>query len=237
MVCLYKQYLSRYFTSVTSIKNYLNGIRVLHLYAGLEFTVLQSFECKMLLRGISRLKQHRVRRAAPITPQILLDLYHLMDLNEPLILACWVAYVLAFFLMSRKANLVPSSIRSFDPCKHLTRGNLVVVDNGLLVTITWSKTNQFGERILQVPLPRIRGSPLCPVRAYEQLVRLVPAESYCPAFTYACKPKLRTVTQYMFVKILRLHLEKASTMPVPSLVIHLDVVVQHSPLLQEYQVN
>ena len=111
--------------------------------------------------------------------------------------------------MSRKANLVPTSLNKFDPTKHLTRGNIVLVDSGLWINIVWSKTNQYGDRILQVPVPRIHGSPLCPIRAYERLISIVPAHSSDPAFTYALKPKLRTVTQYLFVKVLREHLHKA----------------------------
>ena len=93
------QYLSRSFSTISFIKNYLNGVRLLHLYAGLEFNIMQSFELKMLLRGLTRIKQHKVKRAAAITPTILMDLYQVMDLSEPKLLACWVAFLLEFFLM------------------------------------------------------------------------------------------------------------------------------------------
>ena len=208
-VCMYIQYLSRSFKSIQSVKNYLNGVRVLHLYAGFEFNMLQLFEVKILLKGLTRLKQHRVKRAAAITPDILLDLFHVMDLDDPLVYACWVAFLMAFFLMLRKSNLVPTSVRTFDLDKHLSRGNILIVDDGLLVNITWSKTNQFGARLLQVPIPSIPGSVLCPVSAYKRLVQLVPADSSLPAFTYKVRPKLMTVTQYQFVNVLRSYLNKA----------------------------
>ena len=35
-------------------------------------------------------------------------------------------------------------------------------DLGLLVTMRWSKTNQFGQRSVQIPLPKIPGSALYP---------------------------------------------------------------------------
>ena len=53
----------------------------------------------------------------------------------------------------------------FDPKKQLCRSDVVVGNNGLLVTIRWSKTNQFGGRAHVVPLVAIPGSPLCPVGA------------------------------------------------------------------------
>ena len=96
-VCVYAQYLSRRFKSTISIKNYVNGVRLLHLYTGFEFDIHQSFEYKLLMKGLARIKNHRVKRAAAISPSILLDLFHVMDLRDPLNLACWVTYLLSFF--------------------------------------------------------------------------------------------------------------------------------------------
>ena len=49
----------------------------------------------------------------------------------------------------------------------------------------WSsatKTIQFGERLLHIPLLRIHDSPLCPVSAYLRMIRVVPARRSCPVF-------------------------------------------------------
>ena len=125
---------------------------------------------RSLLRGFARLNPHWVKHADAITPKIMLDIYSVMDIDDPLVLACCAAFLLAFFLMARKANLVPSGLRSFDARKHLTRGNIVFVPSGLIVNMGWSKTNQFGARLLKVPVPHLPNSPLCPVTAYKRLV-------------------------------------------------------------------
>ena len=52
----------------------------------------------------------------------------------------------------------------------------------LVVLIKWSKTNQFGSRLLKVPLLVIPGSVLCPVEAYKTMIREVPAASQNPVF-------------------------------------------------------
>ena len=86
--------------------------------------------------------------------------------------------------------MVPSSIRSFDARKHLCRGDVLVGQDGILVTFGWSKTNQFGKRTVLIPIPSIDNSILCPVLAYKKLIDLVPARTTHRAFTFAVKPKL-----------------------------------------------
>ena len=44
------------------------------------------------------------------------------------------------------------------------------------------KTNQFGNRLLKIPLAAIPGSVLCPVTAYYNMVKLNPASETGPAF-------------------------------------------------------
>ena len=53
-----------------------------------------------------------------------------------------------------------------------------------------SKTDQFGVRLLQVPVPRVPHSPLCPVMAFRSLINRVPASSDVSAFTFQTFPKV-----------------------------------------------
>ena len=93
-------------------------------------------------------------------------------------------FLFTFYLMARLANIVPKSAKSFDPRRHLTRGDVAVTSHGLLVTFKCTKTIQFGERLLHIPLLRIHDSPLCPVSAYLRMIRLVPARQSCPVFSH-----------------------------------------------------
>ena len=60
--------------------------------------------------------------------------------------------------MAGLANIVPKSAESFDPCRHFTRRDVAVTSHGLLVTFKCTKTIQFGERLLHIPLLRINDS-------------------------------------------------------------------------------
>ena len=81
-------------------------------------------------------------------------MYKFIDVNNPEDLAIWCSILVGFFGLLRKKNLVPEDLLDLDPTKILTTGNFVLdKDRGLaLVYIPFSKTNQFGQRNLVIPL-------------------------------------------------------------------------------------
>ena len=211
-VCAYAQFLSRTFKAVSSIRNYLNGVKVLHVLSGFEFKHLECMQCRLLLKGISRLKMHHVKRATPVTPHVLSAIFSFLDFSSTLHVACWAAFLIGFFTMSRKSSLVPPSLPKFDYRKHLCRNNIVLGKHGLIVSFTWSKTNQDGRRHVLIPLTRIHNSCLCPVRAYERLISRVDISELQPAFTFSVKP-LKCVTAFRFIRVFRDLLQKAGFSP------------------------
>jgi hypothetical protein len=48
----------------------------------------------------------------------------------------------------------------------------------LVIKIAWSKTIQFGDRKLEIPLVKIPNSPLCSYQAYTNMCKLVPADPF-----------------------------------------------------------
>ena len=108
--------------------------------------------------------------------------------------------------MARLANIVPKPAKSFDPRRHLTRGDVAVTSHGLLVTFKCTKTIQFGERL---PLLRIHDSPLCPVSAYLRMIRVVPARRSCPVFLIFGPKGLVPLTKRTFVSAFRSYLVTA----------------------------
>ena len=101
------------------------------------------------------------------------------------------------------ANIVPKSARSFDSRRNLTRGDVAVTSHGLLVTFKCTKTIQFGERRLHIPLLRIVDSLLCPVSAYLRMIRLVPARRSSADFLISGPTGLVPLTKRSFVSNFR----------------------------------
>ena len=181
-LCRYACFLAQSLSTAEAISNYIQGIKNWALIQGQDITAFASSRLKLTLRGLRRQKRHLPRQALPITPNLLLQLRQTVLCLGKKGLVFWTLSLLAFFLSARKSNLVPDKPALFDPSKHLTRGDIVIHQDHLMVTFRWSKTIQFGQRLLQIPVRAINNSILCPVSAYTKMVQLMPGPPSLPAF-------------------------------------------------------
>jgi integrase len=181
-LCLYAQFLSRSLLSVASIRNYVSGVKTMHVYLTLDVSQFDCFQLELVFKGLSRLNPHCPNQALPITPSILLKLHQLCNMSNPEHVTYWCLFLFAFFLMARKSNLVPTVKSRAADEKFIRRKDIIWDDGKLLVQFRWTKTIQFGERILVMPLLSIPNCPLCPVSAFRRMEKLVPGEPGDPAF-------------------------------------------------------
>ena len=101
------------------------------------------------------------------------------------------------------------SARKFDPSKQLTKTDFRFFSWGTLVTIRWSKTIQFRERVVDIPLPCIPGSKLCPTTAIIHAFHFTNSTTANgQAFNWVDYPSLTAhfFTYNMFISKLRDHL-------------------------------
>ena len=147
-----------------SVKNYISGIKSLHYILDIKFPLENKVQLELMLKGMARKSSHMPNRALPITPQILNDMLKFLNLGNAEDATFWCCILFMFFLMARKSNMVPVSVSDFDPDKQLLRQDIVISKGVLVVLIKWSKTNQFGSRLLKVPLVTIPGSSLIPLK-------------------------------------------------------------------------
>jgi len=206
----YAQFLSRSCKSPDTIKIYVHGVRQLHLFHGLTAPPANAFDLKLVLTSLSRHSAHVSQQKLPITPSILLRLRSLLDLRRPLHATLWAAFCVGFFTLLRKSNLVPPSGTAFSPDKHLARESIQLTADGLMVHVKWSKTRQFRQRVLQLPVSAIPGHPLCPRQAVLNMLHLLPAKDSSPAFLVpASGGGLVSLTHATFVSHLKTLLEAA----------------------------
>ncbi len=202
-LCLFAQFLSRSFRSVSSIRNYVSAIRTLHSLTGYPCPDLSSLECRLTFRGLARIKQHVPRRASPITPAILLEIAATLDFSNDTHLVFWTLFLVAFFSLARKSNLVANTAHPSPLNTNILRSEVTVSPRQLLLHFKWTKTLQFGGRELIVPLLAIKDSILCPVRAYVSMCRRVPARPSSPAFVIRHGSGVRPVTYSQFQSFLK----------------------------------
>ncbi|XP_052778483.1 uncharacterized protein LOC128215918 [Mya arenaria] len=84
--------------------------------------------------------------------------------------------------MCRKSSIVPDSSVTFDKSKYLCRNDVSVTDFGIVVLLKYAKTNQFGDNNVVIPLCKNDSSSLCPVKAFQNMCRLVPLAPSEPLF-------------------------------------------------------
>ena len=193
----------------TSVRSYLNIIGILHKEMGPPNPLLNNWPLKSLLTGMNRAKGLTVTQKLPITPKLLRLLHSQLDHTVSLDSSFWAICLVAFYGMFRKSHLLPTTSSSFNPKKQLTKRDFKIYSWGALVTIRWSKTIQFRERVVDIPLPRIPGSPLCPTSAlYRAFSFTAPVSSRDQqAFNWVDQSShTHTFTYNSFVKKLRHHL-------------------------------
>lgn len=181
-VCLYAEFLSRSFKSYQTIRNYVYGVKLLHELLEIAFPPLQTVEYRLTLKGIQRKKSHLPRQAEPITPDILLAIAVKLDFENAVHVTLWAVYLCSFFCMLRISQIIPKSSSKSHIKLVLLRKDVQFKDNMALITIRWSKTNQFKDRVLLLPLGVIPNSILCPVQALKLMVSTVPGSEQDPLF-------------------------------------------------------
>lgn len=204
-VCLYVTRLAET-CAYRTIKSYLTGVRLLHLEAGLPNPLPSFFNLDRTLRGIKRVKgDTNPNRKLAVTPDILARVIRRLDLFSPFNSAFVAAMLVAFFGFFRKANICPAKdfSTSTEDISPVRRCDFESASDGTLVRVNLrrTKTIQYGQRILRVPLPAIPGSVLCPVTALQRLFSLVPAPPEAFAFSYEERvgARLTPLTHRLFV--------------------------------------
>ncbi|XP_070567566.1 uncharacterized protein [Ptychodera flava] len=168
VICMFFEFLSRTVTAYGTLLNFKASLKRFALYNGYDVEPLSDFFVSLSLRALKKELSCLPKQKLPITPSILLKFARFLDFDKPVHAALWSCFLIAFFGFFRKSNLVPSSTVTFDPSKQVTRGSIRVFSHCLIVNVKWSKTIQFGERSLSLPICCIPGSILCPVAAYRK---------------------------------------------------------------------
>ena len=210
LLCMYAAYLAR-FLLPTSVCGYLNVVGILHKEAGLENPLVDNWVLTTVLRGIKRTKGSPPAPRMPITVDILLFLHSQLNLRDSKQASFWAICLVSFFGLFRKSHLLPNSSRDFSPATFFTCSDFLFTNGNILIRVRWSKTIQFGQRVVTIPLVPIPSSPLCPVAAVSRAFSLTPGtlpneQAFCWRDSYyACS---RVFTYREFMACLQAHLSR-----------------------------
>ena len=184
-VTLFVEFLARTFMSAKSIINYLYGLKYLCLVLEQPVHVIQSFQVQLTVKALKRTLPGGSNVKLPIHVDMLKAICHQVIKLFPgklgIVLRC--AYTFAFFTLLRVSNLAPYQVSQFDPHRQLCRNDVLFTTTGLAVLVKWSKTRQENNFINLIPLSPVPDSNICPVKAFQSMIKAIPAHTQAPLFT------------------------------------------------------
>ena len=192
------------------IKSILGSIKYLHLARGFNYPA-ESFNLDCTLQGLKRRLARTPNQVLPLDPTILRGMYKFINKEKAEDLSLWCSFLVAFFCLFRKANVVPDG-SNYDPRSILTRGDIHVdeANHQVYIYVAFSKTDQFMKRAHTIPIPQNDDEALDLYRHMKKLMTLCPAEENAPAFIYQ---KNKFITYRTFTSRLKALLAKAGHNP------------------------
>ena len=187
------------FNSKTSkyehLKHLLYCVKYLHMCKDIPFPS-GSFELETTLQGLKRRLSGTVNQVLPITPEILRKLYAKLNTSRLADLAIWCSFLVTFYCLLRKANSVPEG-SDYNVDKILARKHIRFDHQNkmVLIFVGWSKTNQYGNRDLVVPVPSNSDPALDLYRHLSALYSKVQINDEKPAFSFS-KSKFVSYTSF-----------------------------------------
>ena len=168
------------------LKHLLHSVKFLHQALDISFPE-DSFQLDMTMQGLKRRLAKVPYQVLPITPQVLRDMYRHLDMNKKSDLALWCSFLISFYALLRKKNVVPGS--DHDSFKVISRRHISVnLDRNIVyLYVGFSKTNQFGAKDLVIPISGNSDSALDPVRHLNALFSTVNVSDDSPAFSFGPK--------------------------------------------------
>ena len=196
---------------VTTIITYISmGVRLYHVQNNLHWTpIRERFPVAMLIRGIRRIKGDGEKAKQPITLHILRKIRKHIDLRTKWGKCIWAALLLAFYCMLRKSSISADKQDTTNDRALIRTAHLFIREGRLWIRLFHTKTIQFGERVLELPVPQVPGSDLCATTAIMEHIKANAPDRNGPLF----KVGKQVLTYKKLLKELKSLLHKAGENP------------------------
>ena len=127
-----------------------------------------------------------VRITHPVTVDIFFNVFQHLHWSNQLHICMHAFFLVAIFSFLRISNLVPYAL---DDCHSnsvyfLRRQDVSITASGTVIRVYRTKTLQFKQRELEIPLPFIPNSVLCPVTALNRYLCTEPTVSVTNVVTH-----------------------------------------------------
>ena len=203
-MALYATWLARSL-KYSSVLNYLSGLNNFLRQRGQPAIVYSDYELASTLRGIRRSRGAAPKQAVPLLPGALLRMFSFLT-SSPGHTAWRAALLCSFRALLRKCQVTSSD-------SSLRRGDFRFFPWGMILSIRRSKTIQFGERVLEIPVARCLHLSLCAVHWTEEHFKQIPAPPGEMAFRIPCRGGSSPMPYPVYQETLRLFAGRAGLDP------------------------
>ena len=179
VVLAYLEYLVKNNVSVHMVSNNISSIRASLIMYGLDYLYLDHPCVRYFVKALKINRPLAVVRRNVMSLETLKHLTLLCDeiqfgfVFKPV-------FLIAFFGFLRISNLARHSVSAFDPFRNMTIADITFHSQSMQITIKWSKTLQYRDKVHIITLPKLKHSPLCPVKALKTAIKAynpTPSES------------------------------------------------------------
>lgn len=152
---------------------------------------------KQALAGVKRSRLELPNQKRPILPAHLEKIYdHLSLVPSGLGVAFWCACLFACYSI-RKSNMFAEKCSTRSTAQsHLRVSDVALTQGGMTLLVRVIKTSRFLHGEIQIPLPEIPTSKLCPVRAHKLLRKKAGVIPSDPLFQWC-----RTINQFLWKRL------------------------------------
>ena len=166
------------FRSHQTLLNHISGIRTLCKDRGVRAEALNSYHTKIMIRAAKFIMDKPVKRATPISINLLESLCTAAKSMYPTIHPIIrVAMLFSWFGLLRASNIAPPTSTSFSPRYHTCRADVFTTSKSITLLIKWAKNIQTLSEAHIVNIPSIPSTTICPMTAYAELCALIPTTS------------------------------------------------------------
>lgn len=178
LVCAYIELLADRVRSPATIKNYVSALSATYVRMGLSSQSFSHYKVKRALLAIEKTLRHTPAPASSISPDLLRSiLYALMP--HRLYSTLKFLFIAMYMSLLRQSNFISQTVRRFDPTRQITKGDVRIMESGLLINIKWEKNHQSINGANAVLLPTTNDAFLCPVQAYRNMLAASPRPRSC----------------------------------------------------------
>ena len=180
--CQFAKFLADKGKAPGTIDNYVSSVRTVHRLIGYAAPVPKQTHFRLISDHIAKNNVKPLKQAEPMTEAALHILYDQVNFDNELEGVAWTAVLVGFQGLFRGSNIGPETRAKFDPDKNFLRSDLYVKDGVLTCAVRWSKTIQYRNKIVEVPMIPNKNKRICPEHFLKKMLIIIPALPTEPLF-------------------------------------------------------